>query len=446
MYLITEYVSVSSTKETKNKNQNLKDIKINISNKATGIIFGKIQKKSKKVAYSEFDDEGHICVVGGSGSGKTSSVIIPTLQKLTEKQCCFCIDVAGDITQNIPMNKNKKIFDLKGDNSTNFNFFYEVDISDTEEEKEAKLIELASLLLVVDERASDTEVYYMRCAQVILKASLLAFYDRFKHDNDICSIFDYICSNSWQKLFTEIDNSKSKTAKKLISTFANNDKLNAESFATTKRAIDIFLYDVKLRKNLKRKNAFSALNINNSQIYVVIPEDKITQYSGFLKLITAQILNTIRKRENLTNQATLLVLDELSSYGFEIREQLLDALQRSRKKNCRIMLAVQSMSDLHKVFNNQDDVQSALNNCEYTLIMSCNSVVEAEECQKLVGEHISYKKSYTKSSSSTSITKSEQTDNAVTITELRALKAEKKLILLHSQGFYKLYKFFYYKN
>lgn len=442
MYIITEYSNTA--KKIKNKNENLKNIKIS-DNAAQGIVFGKVKKKSEKVAYSEFEAEGHILITGGSGSGKTSSVLIPTMQRLTEEQCSYCIDIAGDITQNIKINNNTRILDLKDDNSSNFNIFFEVDNASSIEEKEAKLIELAELMQVIKNN-SEAEEYYTRCAQSILKASLLAFYDRFSRDDDICNIFDFISSQSWRELFTEIDRSNSETAKKIISEFANNDKLNAESFATTKRNIDIYLYDVKLREHLKRSNAFSASNINDSQIYVVIQEAEITHYSAFLKLITAQILNVIRKRENLINKTTLLVLDELSSYGCDIKELLLDALQRSRKKNCRIMLAVQSMSDLHKVFNNQYDVQSALNNCEYTLIMSCNSVEEAENCQKLIGEYISYKKSYTKSASSTSMTKSEQNDKAVTITELRALKAEKKLILLHSQGYYKLYKCFYYEN
>lgn len=443
MYFITEYVN--TTRETKNKNQNLKNIKISDSDNAQGIVFGKVKKKSEKVAYSAFGDEGHILVTGGSGSGKTSSVLIPSLQKMSEEQCCYCIDVAGDITQNVKINNNTRILDFRSDNSSNFNIFFEIDNACSIEEKEAKLIELAELMIVID-NSNSTEKYYTQCAQSILKASLLAFYDRFKSDDDICNIFDFIIARGWKALFTEIDRSNSETAKKIISEFANNDKLNAESFATTKRNIDIYLYDVKLREHLKRSNAFSASNINDSQIYVVIQESEIEHYSTFLKLITAQILNVIRKRENLINKTTLLVLDELASYGSDIKEQLLDALQRSRKKNCRIMLAVQSMSDLHTVFNNQYDVQSALNNCEYTLIMSCNSVEEAENCQKLIGEYISFRKSYTKSANATSMTKSEQTEKAVTITELRALKAKKKLILIHSQGYYKLYKCFYYEN
>lgn len=45
--------------------------------KAHGVVFG---KKGMKVVYSPSDQEGHIVCMGGSGVGKTSSLLIPTLR------------------------------------------------------------------------------------------------------------------------------------------------------------------------------------------------------------------------------------------------------------------------------------------------------------------------------------------------------------------------------
>ena len=443
MVIVTEYMN--NTRLQKNKNENLKGLQKSCSKSKVdnAIIFG---MKKKNVVYSKLSDDGHVLVVGGSGSGKTSS-IISTIQSITDG-CYYCIDVAGDISKNIKHNKNTKILSL--DNaveSSYFNLFDEIDNLYVQYEKEAKLQELASMIATVDKKSSDTERYYNNCAQIILKSAFLAFYDEFRKEKDYCKIFDYIAEHSWKELFTAIDNSQNETAKKLLSSFANDDRLNSESYATLIKQIEIFISDYNLRSHLKREEtAISAKNINDSQIFVVIKEAELHKYSSFLKIITSQILQVIRYRENLINKSTLLILDELSSYGFDIKDMLLDALQRTRKKNVRIMLAVQSLSDLHKVFNNDDDVQSALNNCDYTMIMNCNSVADADRCQRLIGEQTIFRKSYTKSANSTSTTKSENKENAVSISELRQLKNKKRLILIHSNGFCRLKKYFYYEN
>lgn len=442
MWIMTAYISQFNKK---NKNENHHNISQKARSQAHGVIFGKEKKTSNDVVFSKENEEGHILVVGGSGSGKTSAGVIPTLQSMSPDTCCFCIDVAGDISTHIS-SSNKKIFDIHSPESADFNFFEEIDGTDYLQEKEALLTELASLIVSVDERSSDVERYYNQCAQTILKSAFLAFYEDFRKEDDYCKIFDFIAEKSWKQLFSAIDRGNSETAKKLISSFANNDKLNAESYATLLRHIELFVCDSALRQHLRRDEAISAKDINDKQIFVVIREYELSKYAPLLKLMTAQMLQTIRKRENLANKNTLLVLDELSAYGFDIKDLLLDALQRSRKKNVRIMLAVQSLSDLHKVFNNNDDVQSALNNCDFTMVMSCNSIADAESCQKLIGEHTSYKKSYTKSANSSSVTHSEQQDSAVGITELRALKADKKLILIHEKGFCRLFKNFYFEN
>lgn len=442
MWLMTAYISQFNKK---NKNENHKNISKKARSQAHGVIFGKEKITSNNVVFSQENEAGHVLIVGGTGSGKTTAGIIPVINSMSQDTCCFCIDVAGDISNHVK-SVNKKIFDLHSQETSNFNFFSEIDITDNLQEKETLLLELASLIVVVDERSSDVERYYNQSAQTILKSAFLAFYEDFKDKDDYCTLFDFIAQKSWKQLFKEIDKSNSETAKKLISSFANNDKLNAESYATLLREIEMFVCDPVLRPHLRRNEAISAQDINNKQIYVVIREHEVTKYAPLLKLMTAQVLQNIRKRENLVNKNTLMVLDELSAYGFGIKELLLDALQRSRKKNVRIMMAVQSLSDLHKVFNDNDDVQSALNNCDFTMIMSCNSVADAEACQKLIGEHTSYTKSYTKSASSTSVTHSERQDNAVSVTELRALKADKKLILVHEKGFCRLYKNFYFEN
>lgn len=65
--------------------------------KAHGIIFGRMKNK---VLYSSVSQEQHAFVCAGTGKGKTSSLLIPTLRSWTGSS--MTIDISGDISKNCP--------------------------------------------------------------------------------------------------------------------------------------------------------------------------------------------------------------------------------------------------------------------------------------------------------------------------------------------------------
>ena len=72
---------------------------------AKGILFG---KKFGLLGYSPEQDEGHILVLGPSGTGKTSALLIPTLRSW--QGTALVVDISGDISANVQA-ENKIIFD-----------------------------------------------------------------------------------------------------------------------------------------------------------------------------------------------------------------------------------------------------------------------------------------------------------------------------------------------
>ena len=77
---------------------------------ARGILFG---KKMSLLAYSPEQDEGHILVMGPSGTGKTSALLIPTLRSW--QGTALVVDISGDISANVNT-PNKIIFDPTSEN------------------------------------------------------------------------------------------------------------------------------------------------------------------------------------------------------------------------------------------------------------------------------------------------------------------------------------------
>lgn len=77
---------------------------------AKGILFG---KKFGLLAYSPEQDEGHILVLGPSGTGKTSALLIPTLRSW--QGTALVVDISGDISANVNT-PNKIVFDPTSEN------------------------------------------------------------------------------------------------------------------------------------------------------------------------------------------------------------------------------------------------------------------------------------------------------------------------------------------
>ena len=116
MCLYSIYFYIKGKRED-NRNNDTKLKTIN-KDKAEGFIFGKVN--NNKVAYSPTDDEGHIAIFGGSGSGKTSALLIPSLR--VWKGNAFVIDISGDIIKNVP-NNNAIVYDVEDRNTIPFNIF-----------------------------------------------------------------------------------------------------------------------------------------------------------------------------------------------------------------------------------------------------------------------------------------------------------------------------------
>lgn len=77
---------------------------------AKGVLFG---KKFGLLAYSPEQDEGHILVLGPSGTGKTSALLIPTLRSW--QGTALVVDISGDISANVNT-PNKIVFDPTSEN------------------------------------------------------------------------------------------------------------------------------------------------------------------------------------------------------------------------------------------------------------------------------------------------------------------------------------------
>lgn len=231
------------------KNYIKKDNKTNVILKessrdsAEGIIFG-IEKRN--LVFSPTNAEGHISVFGGSGVGKTSAILIPTLLKW--KGTSLTIDISGDISKNVNM-ENKLVYQ-PGNGSLPYNVFYQIDLVDEKSKKNELLEQLAFLMMPDNDDFSDASQFYNTEGRKILTASFIAFYFAGYDFIDTCKM---VFQSSWKDLFSRIDETKNRDAIQYINSFEGASEQNTSGCKQACDAvIKLFATNETVQKSIGR--------------------------------------------------------------------------------------------------------------------------------------------------------------------------------------------------
>ena len=216
---------------------------------AKGILFG---KKFGLLAYSPEQDEGHILVLGPSGTGKTSALLIPTLRSW--QGTALVVDISGDISANVHT-ENKIIFICYYGMGWGF-------------------VEICEFFLGHDWR------------------SLLN--DIAKQQNPIANMF----ISSFAGASEQNTAGCKQAADDALKLFATNEKI--------KNA---------LRKSASYEQSISPATLETNSIYVYIPEEKLEIYGDLMRIITAQSMEYFSSRPKENKQMILFCLDEFASFG-----------------------------------------------------------------------------------------------------------------------------------
>lgn len=397
-------------------------------NSAHGIIFG---KRGLKTMYSETDAEGHVCVFGGTGSGKTSALLIPTLRSWTGSS--LVIDISGDISKNIPKD-NKLIYEPLNPESIPYNIFAVIDeMHDTSLQDEA-LEQLALLLMpLMVGAASDTSAYFQDEGRKLLTAALIAFYHAGLDFSKICRL---ILSLSFEGLQAKILATKNRKAALYINSFSGiNEKNAAGCKQACDRAITLFATNDVVAKNIRRPNqgeaSFSPHEISSHNVFIIIPDERLNLLGPLLRIIVAQSLNFFAGRSLDDKTPILFCLDEFASFG---RLDMMDALRKLRKRHIRIMILTQALADIDMIYG-QAERNAMLNNFKFKSILGIEDRDTQRYFSDLIGsEAVPNEKSPT---GYTDVV-------AVKPYELGHLRDE--LILIHPDGYMRMKKNYYFKR
>ena len=429
-------------KQKEHSKKKLVNLKWGKRNKIHGIIFGRMKNR---VLYSEVSQEQHCFVCAGTGKGKTSSLLIPTLRSWTGSS--LTIDISGDISKNCPDMPNKIVFEPENEETIPYNVFAMIDKMKTTDEQNEALCQLAILLLPEKPQMNDNALFFLKNGRKILSSAFIAFYHR---GLDFCEICRKVVSSSWQNLFNEIDETGDQEAILYINGFVGANEANTSGcYQQAVEAVDLFATNRNVigsvRRPSKGEMALQPDCIEEFNIFVIVQDEKLELYSPLMNIIVSQFMQYISSRSVVKSESKtiLLALDEYASLHID-SGMILEATRKYRKRLCRLMILTQNLADLVILYG-QEVTRGLIGNFDYKFLLGGIGDLESlETFAKLIGYKETTKRSVSKSASGTSRTESEDREFIIEPSELDRLGD--KAVLISPEGHFILDKNFYYKK
>ena len=345
---------------------------------AKGVLFG---KKFGLLAYSPEQDEGHILVLGPSGTGKTSALLIPTLRSW--QGTALVVDISGDISANVNT-PNKIVFDPTSENCIPYDVFASINEVTDDTERQERLEQLAYLLLPDKANDSEAGIFFTKNGRKMIAAALICYYGMDWGFVEICEFF---LGHDWRSLLNDIAKQQNPIANMFISSFAGASEQNT---AGCKQAADdalkLFATNDKIKNALRKvpsyEKAISPATLETSSVYIYIPDEKLKIYGDLLRIITAQSMEYFSSRPMENKQTILFCLDEFASFG---KLQIVESLRKLRKRRIRILVLTQSLADLDMIYG-KDERKAMLSNFKFTVQLGSKDAETQEYFSKMIGE------------------------------------------------------------
>lgn len=394
---------------------------------AEGIILGKYWQWR---LFSPTRAEAHIAVLGGSGSGKTSCIGIPTLRKWQGN--FFAIDISGDITHAISNDVPAIIYsplEPRPLSKTCYDPFYEIDKIIDSYERNTALCNIAHYL-IKDEpgRKHDAGAWYDASGRDILKAAFLAFYEQ---GDDFVEIAKKVVNNDYETLFRLINECGNDEASTYLNKFQPLRPQDIGGcFESAQSALLPFTNPVLDswvgRSDQTGRPSFGPSTLEEYNIIFVLPDKKREQFAPLTELLVNQFFDYLAGRDLAAKQKILFFLDEFASFP---NIDISPALQKFRKRNVRIMLLFQSLAQLDRNYGISTR-QEIIDNIGITAVCKLNNVETQEYFSKKAGSKITFRSSHTSSGSSTSM---EVKNRAI---EPEAFERLRRTLIIFSGGQY----------
>ena len=387
------------------------------------------------------DSEYHTLVIGATGSGKTQTVIKPTVKILAKKgESMIITDPKGEIyesTAEMLRDKGYQVLILNFRDPQNGNSWnpmslpYEV-YKSGRQDKAIELLDDLALNILYDESNKDDPFWEKTSADYFSGLALGLFEDAKAEEININSI----------NLMSTVGEDKFGGSTYIKEYFGEKDPASAaavNAFGTitapseTKGSIlSVFKQKVKLfasRENLSEMLSYSDIDLasigkKKTAVFIVIQDEKKT-YHALVTILLKQIYETLidvaQENGGKLPVRTNFLLDEFAN--MPPLKDVTTMITAARSRQIRFTMIIQNFAQLNKVYG-KEDAETIKGNCGNIIYLISTELAALEEISKMCGEVKSKKDEKTASTP------------LVTVSDLQRMKQFETIILrLRKQPF-----------
>lgn len=334
------------------------------------------------------DIDGHIAVFGGSGSGKTTGLAIPTMHLWRDP--IFAFDFKGDLIQwSTHAGRKAKMVSMVNE-SKNHDWWYDPFYflrQGGDENLVQNARELAHAIIPLPYGIHDP--FWIESARHVLTGAIVHFF------NLGVGFIDAIIEIKTTRMSDLLE---TIYADDLAAACVNPDLcLNPKTLAGVSMelhnhliafATDQVVQDVlSCPKDVPRK-MIRWEDLEHGDIFIRVDQSRVDQWGGIIRLMLVQLIRTLERRPEKHQptggniKPTLLMLDEFPQYG---RIDILPtALKILRSKNVTVSIFCQSLADLDEAYG-QATRRTMLDNCLYKVILGASDAETQQYFSDLVG-------------------------------------------------------------
>lgn len=416
--------------------------------KPEGVVFGRVEegilkkqtkylcKPMKKDCYRD----GHVLIVGGSGSGKSSAVIIPTLLS-TSDTGMFCIDIKGELwrkSRNMD-DENVVIIDFQDRGKYGWDALAALNNKTRIRDQNIKecMEEIANSLIPVS--AKDSSEFWKQSARSLLTGELIGLYKQ-RDIHNLSELINEILSQDSKELVESLINGATPKATELkfLSSFQNlADETLSGVVQQEQEALKIFVDDdIRYAFETNKKQANPQMLEKGKEIFLSIREEKLEAYYNVVNLIISQVFASLIKRPEGSNPV-LVVIDEFARLCARGAIPYLHngILLTGRSRNITLILVTQSYEALENAYS-KADIQSIVANSAYLVCLDVRSQETAKSICSMAGTYKERITTWSGTGKNRSVSISYQDKPILEPSDLSKLVQMDEAIIISSEFFY----------
>ncbi len=422
-----------------------------------GIILGRVDSKYLSILPGITPGATHTLVLGTSGSGKTSSVLLSTLLARhinKEKYAFLLVDVKGELLQKgFSPDDKVAVFNPRRRDLCGFDFLYDVN----EKSTEAEVIEALRRVIynLIPLKHTGEEFWPVAARTVLLGLFLYGW--EYQQCYTLPQLVDFALSKNLNTLITDIlaEAEENSVVTRLLSSYGG-DCVAEETLGSISsnigNALQLFSSDSNLRyltKEADRKITPELLEQGIS-IDLLIEDRDLETYAPILSLAVATCITYLSSparekivEQNPCNNQIVFVLDELGRLP-EI-QGLPSILQIGRSRGCTVIGCLQSWSAAEEHYG-EKVAQDMLTNFSYRVFLQAQpESKDVEMAVKAFGKFTEKKKSINTGKNKNYSYQFEEKD-ILQASDLLTLPDKNRIVVLSPFGAYMLTRCQYFKD